>query len=203
MKVLPLVEKLWLPKTSTVLSGANGKGSMFSYSQGAYRYLLWRQLNHSSQTCLFIMLNPSIADAVRLDPTVKKCIHWAREWGFGRLEVVNIFAYVSTDPTPIRKGYDWIVGPYNDAYIEAAIDRSDRIIVAWGAHGTVMNRGDRVLKLIEEAGRSAWCFGVTKADKQPRHPLYIGYKTKLINIDRAIYDAINWQKAPGILPRQQ
>jgi len=188
MTALTFLETLELPNHHTILDGDEEAGAIFSQPNNDFRYLLWRKLNHSIQGCLFIMLNPSVAGAIRVDPTVKKCMHWAREWGFGRLEVANIFAYVSTDPTPIKKGYGWTVGPHNDEYIDAAIARADRIIVAWGAHGTVMNRGEQVLKLIEDAGRSAWCFGVTQIDKQPRHPLYIGYKTKLIQIDRAIGD---------------
>lgn len=164
-------------------------GAIFSKPQADYRYLLWRQLGPSRQTCLFVMLNPSVADAVRLDPTVTKCIHWVREWGFGRLEVVNIFAYIATDPYQIKQGYEWIVGPDNDQFIGEAIDRADRVIVAWGDYGTIMDRGQHVLDMMRQRKRSAYCFGVTKGNKQPRHPVRLGYQTKIINIDQALADA--------------
>lgn len=172
-----------------VTLGTDDAGAIFSEPNHDYRYLLWRKLSHVKQTCLFIMLNPSVADAERLDPTVSKCIHWTKEWGFGRIEVVNIFAYVSTDPEPIKKGYDWIVGPHNDEYIGAAIYKADRIIVAWGANGTVMDRGQHILDMLRYQQRSALCFGVTKGNSQPRHPVRLGYKTKLIEYERALHGA--------------
>ncbi len=170
--------------------GTDDAGAVFSEPNHDYRYLLWRRLSTVvKETCLFIMLNPSVANHQRLDPTVSKCIHWTKEWGFGRIEVANIFAYVSTDPMPIKKGYDWIVGPHNDEYIGEAIDRAARVVVAWGANGTVMERGQVIIEMLRERQRSAYCFGVTKGNNQPRHPLYIGYKTKLIEYERALHGA--------------
>ena len=60
---------------------------------GNYRYLLWREWNSSSKTISFIMLNPSRADASFNDPTITRCINFAKFWGYGRLEVVNLFTY--------------------------------------------------------------------------------------------------------------
>ena len=85
-----------------------------------YRYLLWREWNSSStldsrynggnlrnalsrKTVSFIMLNPSRADAQINDPTITRCINFARSWGYGRLEVVNLFAYRTSKPSLLKQ----------------------------------------------------------------------------------------------------
>jgi hypothetical protein len=64
---------------------------------GKYRYTLSRVWNGNLGRVVFILLNPSTADAFKDDPTVKKCISFAKHWNFGSLEIVNLFAYRSTD----------------------------------------------------------------------------------------------------------
>ncbi len=71
-----------------------------------YRYVLRRKIGSSARRVVFIMLNPSIADEVRTDPTVRRCVGFARRWGFGALEVVNLFALVSTDPNGLQDADD-------------------------------------------------------------------------------------------------
>ena len=75
-----------------------------------YRYLLIRRVGTSQSRVLFIMLNPSAADEVRDDPTIRRCIGFARDWGFGLLEVVNLFALMSTNPKTLLDAED-PVGP--------------------------------------------------------------------------------------------
>ena len=121
---------------------------------------------------LFIMLNPSTADATRDDPTVAKCIRLARRWGFDGLQVRNIFAIRGTDPAVIKTAVD-PVGPKNDAAIvEAAADpRCGLIVAAWGNHGSFGNRSQQVKKLLEELGKPVYCFRMSKHG-EPEHPLY-------------------------------
>jgi hypothetical protein len=76
---------------------------------GIFRYKLWRTWESDLKLCNFLMLNPSTEDAVDDDPTVVKCIRYARTWGHGGIVVTNLFALRSTDPAalktaPIRSG---------------------------------------------------------------------------------------------------
>jgi hypothetical protein len=122
------------------------------------------------------MLNGSTADAEKDDPTIRRCIGFAKRWGYGSLEVVNLFGYRTTLPTELKKAPD-PVGPENDQYIAAAAKRARKIIVAWGAHGAFKGRNKEVLDLLCKSGFSAECLGTTK-DGHPRHPLYISNNTK-------------------------
>jgi hypothetical protein len=136
-------------------------GATFSADR-RYRYRLWRRWDRSRSVVLFVMLNPSTADGRRDDPTIRRCIGFARAWGFGGVEVVNLFAYRATDPRELGRVGD-PVGPHNDRYIRRAIRRSRLVVLAWGARA----RARRLLSL-----RRAHCLGLTRAG-QPRHPLYL------------------------------
>src|SRR4051812_4003223 len=109
---------------------------------GKYRYRLWRQwfgFGSEKEVALFIMLNPSTADANQDDPTIRRCAAFANASGYERLEVVNLYAYRATDPDDLfkaaREGQD-IVGPHNEQAVREAADRADLIICAWGARGS-------------------------------------------------------------------
>ena len=136
-----------------------------------YRYVLTREFGGES-TCLFIMLNPSTADANHDDPTVRRCIGFAKREGFGRLEVVNLYAFRSTSPSTLFTAPD-PVGADNNCEIRAALVRADMVIAAWGnnANGDAGQVGE-VMTLIERSGRPVKCFGLTGRG-QPRHPLYL------------------------------
>jgi hypothetical protein len=137
---------------------------------GTYRYRLWRQWDRTQPRVAFVMLNPSTADAVTDDPTIRRCIRLAQSWGYGSVEVVNLFAYRATQPAVLRRVADPI-GPKNDRYLLQTRRRARTIIAAWGNHGLLGGRGRVVLRLLgNEAG---WhCLGMTKHG-QPRHPLYV------------------------------
>lgn len=121
---------------------------------------------------LFVMLNPSTADARQDDPTVAKCIRLARRWGFGGVQVRNIFAFRSTDPGNLRHASDPI-GPDNDlAIVDAANSEHTGVIVAaWGNDGKFLLRGSLVRKMLGFTGRPIYCFDISK-EGQPVHPLY-------------------------------
>jgi hypothetical protein len=133
----------------------------------AYRYALWRAWDAALPRLCFIMLNPSQADAERDDPTIRRCIGFARDWGYGALEVVNLFAYCAIAPTDLRRTANPI-GPENDAHIVRAVKAAARTVIAWGNHGAFLGRDKAVTPLL---GRS-YCLGVTGAG-HPRHPLYV------------------------------
>lgn len=146
-------------------------GAFFSPDR-VYRYLLRRKIGVQQTTCLFIMLNPSTADETKNDPTVARCIGFAKHWGFGRLEVCNIFGYRATDPKEL---YDLlpsaVIGPENTTYIIEAIIRADKVVCAWGNHGELYGRGGEVQQEIMDLNKFPFAFKITNKG-QPIHPLY-------------------------------
>lgn len=152
---------------------------------GTYRYRLTRRVGNPVRgTCLFIMLNPSTADAENDDPTIRRCMGFAAAWGFGMLEVVNLFAFRATDPKALLGASD-PVGPDNDRHIEEAARGAGCIVAAWGVHGRLRDRGNRVLEMLwgMDMGKPVLALGLT-IDKAPKHPLYIRADTKPFDIDR-------------------
>ena len=150
-----------------------------SYSEdGRYRFLLTREFGGES-TCVFVMLNPSTADADHNDPTIRRCIGFAKREGFGRLEIVNLFGFMSTEPAVLFAASD-PVGDDNDAKIASALARADMAVVAWGNHGVFdAERSAVVLGLIADSNKPVMCFGLT-AKGQPKHPLYLRSNAELV-----------------------
>lgn len=134
-----------------------------------YRYWLARIWDANQPIVNFIMLNPSTADQYQLDPTVTRCLHYARRWGFGSLIVTNIFAYRSTDPKALYTLAD-PVGTENDAYLRKAATQANLRVAAWGTHGSLRNRHEAVLGSLADLALTA--LGVTQGGF-PKHPLYL------------------------------
>jgi hypothetical protein len=142
-------------------------GAVFDSSR-LYRYALWRRWNVFGPRLAFVMLNPSTADAVRDDPTIRRCLAFARSWGFGSLEIVNLFAYRAVQPAELEKASD-PVGPENDAYLLEAARRARLLVAGWGNHGALHGRDKAVMRLLDN---DLYCLGTTQLG-QPRHPLYV------------------------------
>lgn len=142
-----------------------------------YRYALWRETGRlgAEGTVLFVMLNPSTADEVENDPTVRRCIGFAGDWGFARLAVANAYAYRATDPAELRR-VDDPVGPDNDEWLDRLASQAHAVIAAWGAH-IDPERERRVIELVEFQAGTMRCLGQTQA-LHPRHPLYLAADTK-------------------------
>lgn len=141
-----------------------------------YRYTLSRIWAPSGRKVLFLLLNPSTATEVQNDPTVERCERRARSLGYGAFMVCNIFAYRATDPRDMRAAKD-PVGPDNDAAIKDAIAWADDVVAGWGNHGSHLQRGNAVQALLKAQPSVPKHLGLTKSG-QPKHPLYIGYKTQ-------------------------
>lgn len=150
-------------------------GATFSPCR-TWRYSLTRAISDPAAGCngveggtlTFVGLNPSTADETVDDPTIRRCIRFARDWGFDRLKMVNLYAYRATDPRDLWLADD-PVGPENDHNLSLAFGGSDRTIVAWGANA----RPDRLAQFAQTfAGWQFWALGLTK-DGAPRHPLYM------------------------------
>jgi hypothetical protein len=151
------------------LGSSRQLGAAGAAFDGPYRYLLWRRWADAA-SLLFVMLNPSTADAERDDPTIRRCIGFARAWGFGAVEVVNLFAWRATYPRELRRARDPI-GPDNDRVILEAAARNQAIIAAWGNHGAFGERDRQVAALLAPFG--ARCLGARTSGGAPRHPLYV------------------------------
>jgi hypothetical protein len=134
---------------------------------GQYRYVLRRSWARHLPTVLFIALNPSTADHRVDDPTIRRCIGFAKSWGFGRLAVGNLFAYRSTDPKRLRIADD-PVGPMNDRWLTTLASRAELTVAAWGVHGSLHGRADAVVSRLTGLHH----LGITRHG-HPRHPLYL------------------------------
>lgn len=144
------------------------KGATFSDDR-EYRYKLWREWEANTRSILWLMLNPSTADEETLDPTLRRCRNYSRTWGYGRMWIGNLFALRSTDPENLYD-HDDPVGPRNNHHLRDMAEKSDTIIVAWGAHGDLNDRHRDVLDLLEDQD-TLYCLGWTK-EGHPVHPLY-------------------------------
>jgi hypothetical protein len=150
--------------------------------EGNYHYTLKREWDkNNSKSVVFILLNPSTADDEEDDQTTKICIEFAKRWGFGSMQIVDLFAYRATDPKELKRldNYVTMVGKQNNVYIQKALNEADKIVVAWGEHGTLKNRyKDQELKELLSK-YPLYCFRVI-AKNQPKHPLGVSYHTPLI-----------------------
>lgn len=141
-----------------------------------YRYSLEREWNLDAPRIGFIMLNPSTADATKNDPTIRRCIRFAQFWGYGAIEVVNLFAYRATNPDQLRCVADPI-GSENTYYLLNMIQQVEAIVVAWGNQGNFRQQNQVVTRLL--SNHSVYCLGMTRL-RHPRHPLYVRSDTALM-----------------------
>ena len=139
-----------------------------------YRYALRRSWEEQQPFCLFIGLNPSTADETNDDPTIRRCIGFAKDWGYGGLYMANLFAFRATKPKDMKLEYDSI-GIENNEWLLRLSERVVRTIAVWGIGGGYKNRDKEVVKLIP----NMFCLGTTKHGF-PKHPLYLNKNTKLL-----------------------
>ena len=151
------------------------KSAQFSADR-AHRYALSRQWNSEKPVATFVGLNPSTADETEDDPTIRRCIGFAKSWDYGGIQMVNLFSIRATDPKAMLADCDPI-GPLADYWIAEAFRRSDLIVACWGANGGHLNR-DKDVACIFTGYRltirpaNMYCFGLTKGG-HPKHPLYL------------------------------
>lgn len=138
---------------------------------GLYRYALTRTWGDGPMLT-FVMLNPSTADAQQDDPTIRRCVGFARVLGYDGLRVVNLYAFRATKPTDLWRAADPTGGQRNDDLLTEVghlARHGQGIVAAWGAHA----RPDRVTHVLSFPGWDRLtALGVTKAGA-PRHPLYL------------------------------
>ncbi len=182
------------------MSDYTHKGAIISPC-GRYRFSLWREWRGSSNrknwrwfgakdgkgqelgeplSCVFVMLNPSTADAEQDDPTIRRCVGFAKALKFDRLEVVNLYAYRATNPKDLFAAGDAAHHYENQRHVEIAARNSGIINCAWGAHGDSF-QAETVRGWMHT--KKHFALGFTK-NGHPKHPLYLPNGTKPIAMDR-------------------
>ncbi|MBB6452576.1 hypothetical protein HNQ94_001021 [Salirhabdus euzebyi] len=143
-----------------------------------YRYVLECVWNKQKRKVAFIMLNPSVADYKICDPTLNRCVNFAKAWGYGSMKIVNLFAYITPNPAQLLEVAE-PVGKENDRFIEEVISTSDEIVYAWGTKNfDLLGRGTYIQNLLKE--NNPKCI-LKSRDGYPRHPLYLQKDLRLIN----------------------
>jgi len=140
---------------------------------GRHRYRLTRTWQPGLPVMVWVMLNPSIADAIEDDATIRRCKGYARLEGCGGIVVVNLYAYRATSPQDmLAQSLDDAIGPLNDQYVteELAVAATEGwpVVVGWGVHAE-QTRADWLRSRAESMGAPLLCVGVTKSGA-PRHP---------------------------------
>lgn len=148
-------------------------------SCGRYRYTLSRRWGMKGRPLLWVMLNPSTADAEQDDATIRRVTRFSQNWGYPGLVVCNLFAWRATDPRELLRvaPNDDVVGPRNDYWLGRSAATCGCVVVAWGAYGAQHSaRVGEVLHLLRK--RPLYCLGHTK-NFQPAHPLRLPADTPL------------------------
>jgi hypothetical protein len=132
-----------------------------------YRFALWRTWDDSKPFVMIIGLNPSTADEVENDPTIIRCINFAKYWGYGGVCMANLFAYRATDPSVMKSKID-PVGTENDMWLTNLAQDAGIVVAAWGNDGSHLNRSSVVKELLPN-------LHYLKMNKsgEPAHPLYL------------------------------
>lgn len=155
---------------------------------GRFRYTLWRAWGEQMKNGVpmkyanFIMLNPSTADATTDDPTIRRCVGFAKRWKLDGVAVTNLYPLRATDPavmrsTPDRHGEHLSKLPAfegrltNDNAVLAYATGAEIVVCAWGVHAEP-GKAHQLLGMLGHYGIRTHCLGVTK-DGHPRHPLYL------------------------------
>ena len=154
---------------------------------GTYRYRLTRIWDESKPVMAWVMLNPSTADGSTDDPTIRRCINFAKAWGYGGITVVNLYALRATDPKQLWQHQD-PVGPDNDAELAKVAEQFPLVVLAWGSNAKP-ERTTVVLRILSRARGLCTVLGWTKGG-EPRHPLYVRADTGPVraNIPPAVAD---------------
>lgn len=139
-----------------------------------YRYLLVRKWKDKGPMLHFIGLNPSTADGLHNDPTIKRCIGFGKSWGFAGVYITNLFAFRTPYPEVLVKEKH-PVGPDNDEFIRHYIHLSSRTVLIWGNHGIFKQRNRKVLKWVDHP----FCVKINKTG-HPAHPLYLPSSSKML-----------------------
>lgn len=154
-------------------------------SCGLYRYRLERPIEQrhieAPTTIMWVMLNPSTADATKDDATIRKCRGFSERWGYNKMLVGNLFAWRATKPAGLwahHKLHD-IIGPETNAHLAVMAAEAGEVVFAWGNHAERMpRRAEEVMQTICKINPKVYVLGYT-ASGQPMHPVRLAYATEL------------------------
>ncbi len=155
----------------------NEAGDGYRYSTDhTYRYEFRRRWDDGSgKTVAWVMLNPATGDTDgKGRPTLRRIVGFSKQWGYGGLAIVNLFAYRATKPADLEAAPD-PVGPDNDATILRVTDDAELVVCAWGHHGALHGRSREVVAMLDDP----MCLGTTRRG-EPRHPLYVARDAALV-----------------------
>lgn len=150
-----------------------------------YRFTLWREwdcdlltgcaddLPNVHKPLMVIGLNPSTADETKDDPTIRKCIGFAKRLGFGSLCMTNLFAFRATQPNDMKAVGARAIGEENNAWLQQCAAEAGMILAAWGKDGSHLGRDKQVAAMFP----NLVCLG-NNNDGSPKHPLYVPYEAK-------------------------
>lgn len=151
-----------------------------------FRYLLSRRWANGL-ALTFIMLNPSTADALEDDHTIRKCIGFAKRFGFAGIVVVNLFAYRATDPAELRRA-GFPPGPLNLDYLLTVTGEATKagapIVCAWGAHARRNAFAAELVAGMQKVGADLRALRILD-DGTPAHPLTLPYSCELVPFPKA------------------
>lgn len=165
-----------------------------------YRYALWREWARDGglffseapgekivtppgvfRYLMVIGLNPSTADETKDDPTIRRCIDFAKRWGFGALCMTNLFAWRDTKPAAMKAAIE-PCGMDNGKWITEIAENAGMILAAWGKHGSFCGRDKNVLSAIRSIGKSVYALQIN-SDGSPKHPLYVAANVQPILLE--------------------
>lgn len=145
------------------------KGAILS-SCKKHRLQLWREWDSNLPKVLFIMLNPSTADDQQDDPTLRRCIDFAKQWGFGGLYIGNLYSFRATDPWSLLNVSKF---SHRDNYkhLLTMANQCQLVVCAWGNYPVIKKLGIP-LNVFNHLEQKLYCIALSKASK-PKHPLYL------------------------------
>lgn len=166
-------------------------GAVFDDTE-RFRFLLWRyDVVAPQRVCLFVMLNPSTADAFKLDPTLQRCDAFRRRWGHDGFEICNLHAMRTPWPIDLSVamalGKD-TVGAGNDDVLRERVANAARIVIAWGNNGPAIGRDRTALEILLASGKRIEMLGQTKQG-HPIHPLARGRSRVPDDVELVAYEA--------------
>ena len=153
----------------------SASGATFS-ARRHWRYLLWRRWDAEKPAANFLMLNPSTADELQLDPSCSRARDFAERWGYGALIVTNLFAWRATDPEVMKHAQEPVGRSNNQAILRAA-RQCGVVVCAWGNHGSHLERAATVAANLRGALVPLHALKFT-GQGEPAHPLYLPAKLR-------------------------
>lgn len=142
-----------------------------------HRYTLRRSWIGNGGIVNFIMLNPSTADEVADDATIRRCVGFAKRWGYCGIVVTNLFAYRATQPSDLCAllatcgGWREAVGEDNTSHVDREARMAHLVVCAWGDNCEMKNSNEHHKSIVRMLDyRDLFCIRTTKRGN-PVHPV--------------------------------